>query len=308
MLHEVPFYGRMSYCLIRSIHMVLETKGLQARTDWLECVSGEPFGFVYVRSPGQVFAVNGFEYHLAGQHLLDTLGYDYRFSGADNNEAALAALRAALQDGPVVLGMLDMGYLTYSASYQQQLGADHAIVALGFEGDDLIVHDPSGYVCAPLPISDLLEGWKRDVYTGVPYGMWTIGERKRVPSEEEIWRATIDFAKEFLHRPIFDNGPNGVMCGPKAMLVLADDLESNPEIPLGGLAFFSWRVSAQRCFDSANFVRERLPEASAVRRQQAFVYGRLQYATVHNDRAKMAELLRQQAELEARFTELIDQA
>lgn len=307
-LHTVPFYGRMSYCLIRSIHMVLETKGLDASTDWLECVSGEPFGFAYVRSPQHVLVVNGFEYHLAGQHLLNTLGYEYRLSGAANDEQALEALRAALQEGPVVLGMLDMGYLTYSASHQHAHGADHAIVALGFEGDNLIVHDPDGYVGVPLPISDLLEAWKRDIYTGIPYGTWAIGKRIRVPSEEVIWRLTIERAKENFRRPSADMGYQQIFCGPEGMLTFAEDLSANPELQIGGLPFFSWRVSAQRCFDSANFVHQRLPQASEIRRQQAFVYGQLQRVSVHNDRATMIDLLKQQAELEARFIDQIAQA
>lgn len=307
-LHKVPFYGRMSYCLIRSIHMVLESKGLEARTDWLECVSGEPFGFAYVRSPQHVLVVNGFEYHLAGQHLLKTLGYEYRLSGAENDEQGLAALREALREGPVVLGMLDMGYLTYSAMHQHARGADHAIVALGFEGDNLIVHDPDGYAAVPLPISDLLEGWKRDIYTGIPYGMWQIGERKRVPSQDEIWQATIERAKQNFQRPSADMGFQTIFCGPEGMLTFAQDLGDNPELPIGGLPFFSWRVSAQRCFDSANFVSERLPQASEIRRQQAYVYGQLQRATVDNDRAKLIDLLKQQAELEAKFIGEIAQA
>jgi hypothetical protein len=307
-VHAVPFYGRMSYCLIRSIHMVLESKDLEARTDWLECVSGEPFGFAYVRSPQHVLVVNGFEYHFAGQHLLKTLGYAYRLSGAANDEQALTALREALREGPVVLGMLDMGYLTYSASHQHAHGADHAIVALGFEGDKLIVHDPDGYVAVPLPISDLLEGWKRDIYTGIPYGMWQIGERERVPSQDEIWQATIERAKQNFGRPSADMGYQTIFCGPEGMLTFAQDLSDNPELPIGGLPFFSWRVSAQRCFDSASFVSERLPQASQIRRQQAFLYGKLQAASVAGERSKIIELMKEQADLEARFIDQIAQA
>ena len=64
----VPFSGRMSYCLIRSLKMVLEFRGQTYPTPWLECVSGEPFGFVYIREPGNLFAIDGYAYHLAGQN------------------------------------------------------------------------------------------------------------------------------------------------------------------------------------------------------------------------------------------------
>ena len=44
-----PVRGRMSYCLIRSLQMVLAHQGHEYPVPWLECVSGEPFGFVYLR-------------------------------------------------------------------------------------------------------------------------------------------------------------------------------------------------------------------------------------------------------------------
>ncbi len=52
----------------------------------------------------------GYEYHLAGQHLLRTLNYDFTFASAGADDpAALAALDNALREGSVALGMLDMG-------------------------------------------------------------------------------------------------------------------------------------------------------------------------------------------------------
>jgi hypothetical protein len=35
----------------------------------------------------------------------------------------------------------------------------------------VIVHDPAGFVATPLPLSDFLAGWQRDIYTGKPYGL-----------------------------------------------------------------------------------------------------------------------------------------
>src|SRR5215469_1156453 len=102
----VPFEGRMSYCLIRSLQMVLAHQGHEYPVPWLECVSGEPFGFVYIRGDAEPFAVVGYGYHEAGEHLLRTLGYDYSFTSAgENDDAALATLDAALESGPVAVGM-----------------------------------------------------------------------------------------------------------------------------------------------------------------------------------------------------------
>src|SRR6266566_3341185 len=109
----VPFEGRMSYCLIKCLQMVLAYQGHTYSLPWLECVSGEAFEFVYVRDEKGFFAVIGDRYHLAGEHLLRTLNYSYTYTGSSDGTAALAALQDELREGPVVAGMLDMGYLTY---------------------------------------------------------------------------------------------------------------------------------------------------------------------------------------------------
>jgi hypothetical protein len=93
--------------------MVLAYQGHRYELPWLECVSGEPFGFAYIRDE-RLFAVNGYEYHLAGEHLLQTLNYPYSYTGFPDAQSALVALKEALQAGPVVAGMLDMGYLSRS--------------------------------------------------------------------------------------------------------------------------------------------------------------------------------------------------
>src|SRR5260370_975009 len=150
----------MSYCLIKCLHMVLASQGHCYELPWLECVSGEPFGFVYVRDGKHFFALNGDVYHLAGEHLLRTLNYSYTYTGFSDGTAALARLEDALTLGPVVAGMLDMGYLTYDPSHREARGSDHAIVVLAVQKDAVIVHDPAGFVAVPLPLADFFAAWQ----------------------------------------------------------------------------------------------------------------------------------------------------
>lgn len=298
----VPFSGRMSYCLIRSLKMVLEYRGQTYPTPWLECVSGEPFGFVYVREPGNLFAIDGYAYHLAGEHLLRTLNYDYTYAGASDAQEALAALDSALRDGPVVAGMLDMGYLTYAPDHKAAHGADHAIVVLARDAESVTVHDPAGYPCVPLPLNDFLEAWQRDIYTGKPYGLWHIGTQGEPPNAEAIWSTTLARARENYAKTDEEIG-NGasLLYGPGAMRTLAEDLRVAPERSLGALPYFNWRVSAQRCMDSAVFLRERLPEAAAIRWEETRVYGEIQQATVDERRAELPKLIDELADYETAF-------
>lgn len=300
---QVPFAGRMSYCLIRSLQMVLAQQGHVYPVDWLECVSGEPFGFVYLRGDAELFAVVGYAYHEAGEHLLRTLGYDYSFTNAgEDDAAALATLDAALGDGPVAVGMLDMGYLTYAPDHQHARGADHAIVVLARRPDAVVVHDPAGYPAAVLPLPDFLEAWKRDIYTGKPYGMWRIGAQREAPAADAIWDRTITRARELYTRADELLAPGlRAHYGPQALHLLAEDLRAEPQRTLGALPYFNWRVSGQRCFDGAMFLRERLPGAAAVRWEQCQLYGEIQQASTSAGRSRLAELLDRQAELETGF-------
>lgn len=300
----VPFEGRMSYCLTRALAMVLAHQGHAYPVPWLEVVSGEPFGFVYVRDRADLFAIDGFVYHEAGQHLLRTLNFPFTYTGSADDASAVAALGEALRAGPVAVGMLDMGYLTYFPDHQSMRGADHAIVVLALQTDpdQVIVHDPAGFVAVPLALTDFLEAWRRDVYTGVPYGLWQIGARGEAPTDDEIWRRTLDRARANLARERATLPGDVTLCyGPEGMRTLADDLRATPERPLGALPYFNWRVSAQRCFDSAVYLRERLPEAGAIRWEEAQLYGRLQQASTPARRAALPDILERLADAETRF-------
>jgi Butirosin biosynthesis protein H, N-terminal len=295
----VPFEGRMSYCLMKSLQMVLAYRGHVYPLPWLECVSGEAFEFLYVRNEKSFFAIIGNYYHLAGEHLLRTLNYNYTYTGSSDETEALAALQEALRRGPVAVGMLDAGYLTYAPYHQQLLGGDHAVVILELQPDKVIIHDPGGYVAVPLPLSDFLAAWQRDVYTGKPYGLWQIGEQGKPPTDDEIWERTLARARMNLARTR-ETGVDGstLLYGPDGMRSLADDLQAWPEYDLGGL---SWRVSGQRCLDSAFFLRERLPDAAATRWEECQLYGALQQASAANERAALPGLLERLAEYEERF-------
>jgi hypothetical protein len=88
--------------------------------------------------------------------------------------------------------------------------------------------------------------------------------------------------------------------GPQALRLLAADLRDQPERSLGALPYFSWRVSGQRCFDGAAFLRERLPAAAAIRWEQCQLYGEIQAASLR-DRSRVPSLLDQQADFEEAF-------
>jgi len=262
---------------------------------------------IVVRGEHFFFAVNGYPYHLAGEHLLRTLDYAYTYTGSADATTALVALKDALQAGPVVAGMLDVGFLTYIPNHHQLQGSDHAVVVLACQPDAVIVHDPEGYAAVPLPLDDFLDAWQRDIYTGKPYGLWRIGTQGHPPHEETIWERTLTRARANFARTAQTTADGMTLVyGPDGMRALAADLRAMPQRELGGLPFFSWRVSGQRCLDSALFLRERLPHAAALRWEECQLYGMLQHASATQKRDALPDLLERLAEYEACFIAMLE--
>jgi hypothetical protein len=123
-----------------------------------------------------------------------------------------------------------------------------------------------------------------------------------VPETDVIWDRTIAHARELYTRADELVAP-GVIAhyGPQALRLLAGDLHAEPQRSLGALPYFGWRVSGQRCFDGATFLRERLPGAAAIRWEQCQLYGEIQLASASAGHSQLAGLLERQADLETAF-------
>ncbi len=61
------------------------------------------------------------------------MGWTCRLEQGGDEQRALERLRAAAQEGQVLIGPLDMGYLTYNPNYRFSSGADHFLVVLAVE-------------------------------------------------------------------------------------------------------------------------------------------------------------------------------
>ena len=89
----------------------------------------------------------------------------------------MARLLAAVQHGPVLIGPLNMGDLTYNPNYPYLHGADHYVVVLSVEEDHILVQDPKGFPCVVLSVENLLKAWRAKgmdlAYTDEPYIMRT---------------------------------------------------------------------------------------------------------------------------------------
>jgi len=273
-----------------------------------------PFGFVYVAVAEEKggFAVNGFNPHVGVRRALEVLDSRYEFRWFEDSDQALSYLRSAQEESPVILGPVDMGYLSYSPFRRLQAGSDHYLVLTHFDGEMPIIDDPDGYLQVPLPIEDLLLAWKaeRIFYREGPYSMWIIKEREREPTREELYRKTLQLGLQNL-RISECEGPKGAIVhqGAGAIERLTEDIKRYRSSRwLGFYAIFSFMVSAQRCFDSAQFIaevpfaNEHLKKASQVRMEQVKFYGWAQWQAATKRFGAVAETLTEIAKMEREFT------
>jgi hypothetical protein len=144
--------------------------------------------------------------------------------------------------------------------------------------------------------------------------MWLIKEREKSPSKEELYQRTLQLGLQNLQiSESRDLGEEIMHQGAGAIERLAEDIRQYRSSRwLNFYAVFSFRVSTQRCFDSAQFIaeapfaNEHLEKASRVRMGQARLYGRAQWAAATKRFGAVAEALIGIAQTEREFTAYLE--
>jgi len=296
--------------------MVLGWKGDFYPLPFLECLTTVPFGFVYVPVDGGGFAVNGYNPHDGVERALKALQYKFEFKCFESSEEALSFLRVALENEPILVGPLDMGFLVYDPYCKFKKASDHYLVALKMKEDHVVVNDPDGYLHVPIPIRDFVEAWEAEAiqYKKGSYSLWLIKEKQGTPQIERLYRDTLVLGLQNLKEKSrrFLEKDNAFYTGPVAIEKLAGNIKRyRSRRWLRFYATFTFRVSAQRCFDSSTFIKEApfqndyLLKAPKTRMEQACLYGKCQLEASQLKFSKVANILEEISQLEDKFeTEL----
>jgi hypothetical protein len=301
------YTGNGPYCYSNSLHMCLTQAGMAAvpPVSLLECMTGMPFGASFrALDPPLFFPSPGArtDPDRGLTRALDTIGWECALRRFEDAGAAEADLRAALAEGPVLLGPLDMGGLLYDPLHAHKRGGDHFVVALGREGDRVRLHDPQLYPFAVLPLPDLMQCWnaKGIAYASAAYTLRGGFRARRPVSEAEMLARTLATAREMAA---------GVPAGPvayggaPAFERAAELLRAGPpEAFTGMLMYFGLPLGARRCGDAAGFF-ERIDRIEAARRmvEKGEAYGEAQYHAVRGDWARTAEVFDRLARIESQF-------
>ncbi len=300
----LPYIGSGDYCFSNSLHMSLLGSGASPEslpsTGFIECLTTQPFGYTYLKTT-ELFFFSGPNPDLGLTRAIETLGWACQVECGGTESEALARLQAAARHGPVLIGPLNMGHLTYNPNYPYLMGADHYVVVLRFEGDHVLVHDPKGFPCVALPVEELLAAWRAEkldiVYTDQPYIQRSAFRRIQTPSRLAMIERTLPFIGQSLRQ---ENWKADMVGGVPALRLLAQTFQAEvPEHLATHIFYFALPLGLRHKVDSQLFLKEaNQAEAAAIMEQQAHLLGQAQYAGVHHDWASVATLIERTAELE----------
>jgi len=298
------YFGDVSLCYSYSLAMALDAYGYDFKAEFLEAIMVMGNGASIVKEDEQhplVFFDNGMP-DLSISHSLKILGFDYEdFYLKDGAEVDLEEIKGKLEtflsNGPVVLGPLDMGHLTYNPNHTILYGVDHFVTVYSIDDQYLYLHDPAGFACMKVAFKDILEAWKAEAidYKRGAYSMWGNFKKVKSPSHTEIYQETARIMKTR-----YLNGQNGVLeCYAKAV---AENGLNTEQKQLH--QYFSFKLAAVRNLYLSKFLKAYDPEGARLKEELASLFGQAHLSCLKEDYQELAHLLYQMAEVDGRFRDL----
>ena len=298
------YFGDVSLCYSYSLAMALDAYGYDFKAEFLEAIMVMGNGASIVKEDEEhplVFFDNGMP-DLSISHSLKILGFDYEDFYLKNGlevdlEEIKRKLETFLSNGPVVLGPLDMGHLTYNPNHTILYGVDHFVTVYDIDDQYLHLHDPAGFACMKVAFKDILEAWKAEAinYKRGAYSMWGNFKKVKSPSQTEIYQETARIMKNR-----YLNGQNGVLeCYAKAV---AENGLNTEQKQLH--QYFSFKLAAVRNLYLSKFLKDHDPEGARLKEELATLFGQAHLSCLKEDYQELAHLLYQIAEVGGRFRDL----
>ena len=298
------YFGDVSLCYSYSLAMALDAYGYDVKAEFLEAIMAMGNGASIVKEDDQyplVFFDNGMP-DLSISHSLKILGFDYEdFYLKDGVEVDLEEVKRKLEtflfNGPVVLGPLDMGHLTYNPNHIILYGVDHFVTVYDIDSQYLYLHDPAGFACMKVAFKDILEAWKAEAidYKRGSYSMWGNFKKVKSPSQTEIYQETARIMKNR-----YLNGQNGVLeCYAKAV---AENGLNTEQKQLH--QYFSFKLAAVRNLYLSEFLKDHDPEGARLKEELATLFGQAHLSCLKEDYQELSHLLYQIAEVDGLFKDL----
>jgi hypothetical protein len=261
----------------------------------IEFATGSAFGMQVVGGSLPFFDPYGWTPDAGIEQALAAMGWTAERTSGGSGQDALRRLAAALAEGPVFIGPVEMGYLTHQPGRNGPIGADHFVVVLAVGDGRVLMHDPEGHPYASLPVEDFIQAWQAtSIDYASPFTMRTRFQEERSVAEEDIIRASLHAGLGWLSMSGSLDAPPGSVGNGEAARRLADMVERNCGAELRDhLIQFAVRVGARRTSDAAACLwRIGHRTAAGIMAEQARLIGSLQHPLVVGDDRRAAATLR----------------
>lgn len=292
MMH-VPYTGSGPYCYANSFAMMF---GAQApSTAVIEFATGSAFGMQLIGGTLPFFDPYGWDPEAGFDGALAALGWISEVTTGGDADAALARLKAALNVGPVWIGPVEMGHLRHQPRMRGPIEADHYVVVLAIDDENVLMHDPQGYPYAALPLAHFMAAWQADTLIyGKSFTMRSGFVRVADVSEVDSIRASIPAAIRWLSMGGGHTMPAGSLGNGDAAEALATRIEAGCDAELRDhFIHFAVRTGARRVTDAATcLARAGYTEAAMIAAEQARLIGSLQFPLVAGKDVDAATTLR----------------
>ena len=298
------YSGDVSLCYSYSLAMALDAYGYDYKAEFLEAIMAMGNGASIVKEDDQhplVFFDNGMP-DLSISHSLKILGFDYEdFYLKGGAEVDLEEIKRKLEtflfNGPVVLGPLDMGHLTYNPNHTILYGVDHFVTVYDIDDQYLYLHDPAGFACMKVAFSDIIEAWKAEAidYKRGAYSMWGNFKKVKSPSQTEIYQETA----RLIRARYLDGQSNVLTFYAKAVAEHGLNTEQKQLHQ-----YFSFKLAAVRNLYLSKFLKDYDPEGARLKEELATLFGKAHLSCLKEDYQELAHLLYQIAEVDGRFKDL----
>ena len=298
------YFGDVSLCYSYSLAMALDSYGYDFKAEFLEAIMVMGNGASIVKEDERhplIFFDNGMP-DLSISHSLKILGFDYEdFYLKDGAEVDLEEIKRKLEtflsNGPVVLGPLDMGHLTYNPNHTILYGVDHFVTVYDIDGQYLYLHDPAGFACMKVAFSDIIEAWKAEAidYKRGAYSMWGNFKKVKSPSQTEIYQETA----RLIRARYLDGQSNVLTFYAKAVAEHGLNTEQKQLHQ-----YFSFKLAAVRNLYLSKFLKEHEPKGTRLKEELATLFGQAHLSCLKEDYQELAHLLYQIAEVDGRFKDL----
>ena len=310
----LTYVGNGPYCYANSASMLLESAGESLEPRLIEVLSGVGLGASWVPESQTLFLSGWASVPDVGlSRSFGLLGFEVAEEAElDGAPMPVVALNLQLSEGPVMLGPLDMGELSYHPNARGANGVDHFVLALHTEDGAVVVHDPAGYPAMPIDVEALDRAWRADLieYRRGAYRRWHSPARAEDLSPEQIAEATIQsFGQAYRDSRTIDDPK--VAVGPEAVEALVASIRGG-ELLDGGLEHlrrFALPLGVRRALDYSWYLQELRPELADLKKRQAWHLARAHVAAARCEWEPLADHLMHLADLEHKVeTTLVKEA